>query len=192
MMKIHATLKESNPLKATIQYDAVPGYIDLSNYPTKQEVNEAMASLAKQATEAFTAGSKVVEQAAVASANAYTNIQVGKCLEAAKKYADEKVEYVLGILTKRVGTYAVQDLVQGITCGLSIQLEYPVAVDSYELVVDDTPVGERTAIGSVMRIAKELLNSSKMKIAFYQDDTVVYTTKILQTIANAGMLLVED
>ncbi len=87
----------------------------------------------------------------------------------------------------QIGTYAVKNLIEGITAELSVSFLYPLALDEYAIVIDGVEI-DRQSYGNTIRIATELLNAKETQIAFYENGVEKIRAKVEPTIPNCGVL----
>lgn len=87
----------------------------------------------------------------------------------------------------QIGTYAMKELIEGITAELSVSFIYPLEFDEYAVAIDDVEI-ERQSYGGTMRIAAELLKAKNTQIVFYRNDEEVIRARVHPTILNCGML----
>lgn len=87
----------------------------------------------------------------------------------------------------QIGTYAMKELIEGITAELSVSFLYPLEFDEYAVAIDGVEI-ERQSYGGTMRIAIELLKAKNTQIVFYRNDEEVIKARVNPTILNCGML----
>ena len=87
----------------------------------------------------------------------------------------------------QIGTYAMKELIEGITAELSVSFIYPLEFDEYAVAIDGVEI-ERQSYGGTMRIATELLKAKNTQIVFYRNDEEVIKARVNPTILNCGML----
>lgn len=87
----------------------------------------------------------------------------------------------------QIGTYAMKQLIEGITAELSVSFFYPLEFDEYAIAIDGVEI-DRQIYGGTMRVAAELLKSKETQIVFYRNGEEVIKARVHPTILNCGIL----
>lgn len=87
----------------------------------------------------------------------------------------------------QIGTYAMKELIEGITAELNVSFIYPLEFDEYAVAIDGVEI-ERQSFGGSMRIAAELLKAKNTQIVFYRNGEEVTKARVQPTILNCGLL----
>ena len=117
--------------------------------------------------------------------NAHTVDWSGNAWYAGKVYVgadnDElaTVKYINEKTAATFGSFCSSTLIDGITSSITIELAYPMyAINKCALCVEDTVLGEIMNISEPLTTASALVDSGKLYIAFYIDDTYLCKAKI--------------
>lgn len=112
--------------------------------------------------------------------------------EAAEDVATEAYIKEEAVLKNVFATFTLETLVEGITANLSLKLLYDLPIDSFDIETDGRLLGLNASIGEKVRVATELMKSSKTRVVFYNNGEEVMKTSVKSTIKNCGMLYAEE
>lgn len=79
-----------------------------------------------------------------------------------------------------IGAFAVNPYIEGVSGALSVQLDFPIIYDAYEVLVNDAPVSGRIAKGECFVSAPLLFKGDNVKLIFKKGDTVLMRAKTSQ------------